>query len=324
MLLFFFASSWRETLAQKNMVAVDKAIQSGIRLPDGSKQDKRLLSVSAAGMVLDMEGGRLKTTLTGTEVYSIPLQAGFTTDSLNNALRVKGWNPVDYAAETGYSLWNREKHFILVYLEKSKKETNFYVAACVTPPVTNAIPDTPANGGAPIPGMQPKPVTSSILGTWIKTSSVHYSYENPLSLTTAGYVSCQYTLETNGTYTYYAKHVSNASVEILLIREHGNYSISGNRLAIYPKASTVESWSRKNNTDQYGTLLRKQQGRLESVTYTFTEHYFSGIQEWNLVLQAEKPTDREGPFSSNNTFSNAWYFRRPAVNSTPVDLPEKQ
>jgi hypothetical protein len=57
--------------------------------------------------------------------------------------------------------------------------------------------------------------------------------------------------------------------------------------------------------------LKKSENReLEIVTYGFTFHYFEGIKEWNLVLQSDRPTKRDGSFSSNNTFPNAWYFDR--------------
>jgi hypothetical protein len=63
---------------------------------------------------------------------------------------------------------------------------------------------------------------------------------------------------------------------------------------------------------------------LEKVTYQFTKHYFSGIQEWNFVLQADKVTQRDGPHSTNTTFSNAWYFRPISSTNTVIELPDGQ
>jgi hypothetical protein len=57
------------------------------------------------------------------------------------------------------------------------------------------------------------------------------------------------------------------------------------------------------------------------VTYQFTKHYFSGIQVWNLVLQAQKATERDGPFSSNTTFPNAWYYAAISSNNPVIELP---
>jgi hypothetical protein len=63
---------------------------------------------------------------------------------------------------------------------------------------------------------------------------------------------------------------------------------------------------------------------LEKVTYQFTKHYFSGIQIWNLVLQADKVTHRDGPHSSNTTFANAWYYSPISANNPVIELPGGQ
>ena len=60
--------------------------------------------------------------------------------------------------------------------------------------------------------------------------------------------------------------------------------------------------------DTLGALVKSQNRGLDAVNYKFTFHYFSGIQEWSLVLQADQPTQRDGRFSNNTTFPNAWYF----------------
>jgi starvation-inducible outer membrane lipoprotein len=60
--------------------------------------------------------------------------------------------------------------------------------------------------------------------------------------------------------------------------------------------------------DALGAVASSQNRKLETVAYRLTFHYFSGIQEWNLVLQADSPTQRDGQFSNNKLFENAWYF----------------
>lgn len=106
--------------------------------------------------------------------------------------------------------------------------------------------------------------------------------------------------------------------EILLVKENGTYQIIENKLVIDPKNSVIESWSKKNGTDEFGHQLSTQARPLEKVTYFFTKFYFSGIQEWNLVLQAEKPTQRDGPFNIGGEFSNAWYYQ-PISTSNPLN-----
>jgi len=46
------------------------------------------------------------------------------------------------------------------------------------------------------------------------------------------------------------------------------------------------------------------------VTYATTLHLSPGMREWNLVLQASRPTIRDGNFDNNSTFSNAWFFNQ--------------
>jgi starvation-inducible outer membrane lipoprotein len=121
--------------------------------------------------------------------------------------------------------------------------------------------------------------------------------------------------------------------KMLLVKENGIYQISGNNITINPLNSVTESWSKKDSidshgrsagVDKWGKLLSSQKRTLEKVTYTFTKHYFSGIQQWNLVFQSNTATQRDGPFSSNTTFSNAWYYS-PISSSNPViELPYGQ
>ena len=103
--------------------------------------------------------------------------------------------------------------------------------------------------------------------------------------------------------------------------ESGSYQINGNKITIAPQKSVIEAWSKKDGTDKWGERLSSQNRTLEKVTYTFTKHYFSGIQEWNLVLQADKVTDRDGPYANNSTFSNAWYYGPITANNALIELP---
>jgi hypothetical protein len=112
--------------------------------------------------------------------------------------------------------------------------------------------------------------------------------------------------------------------ELLLIKENGTYQIDGKSISVNPQKSVLESWSKRDGTDKWGKLLSGKDRILENTTYQFTMHYFSGIGKWNLVLQADQVTQREGPFSNNTTFSNVWYIS-PISSSNPViELPDGQ
>jgi len=166
--------------------------------------------------------------------------------------------------------------------------------------------------------------SSTILGTWgMATSATQRSddYKNPYSANNVGYSKAQYTFNGDGTYSFFSKTFKMTFDKILLVRETGSYQINGNSITITPSKSSIEAWSKRNGTDKFGALLTRQNRPLEKVNYQFTKHYFSGIQLWNLVLQAEKPTERDGPFSGNTTFPNAWYYAPISSNNTVIELP---
>lgn len=162
---------------------------------------------------------------------------------------------------------------------------------------------------------------TTIMGTWSKQGSVHETYGDPVSHGNAGYSKDQYTFNPNGTYSFVAKTFRSSFEKILLVKENGTYQINGTNLTVIPQKSVIEAWSKKDGTDKWGKLLTSQSRALEKVTYRFSMYYFTGIQQWNLVLQADKATQREGPFSNNTTFNNAWYFVPPSPNNTPIELP---
>lgn len=109
--------------------------------------------------------------------------------------------------------------------------------------------------------------------------------------------------------------------KLLLVKENGTYQISGSNITVNPQKSVIQAWSKKNGGHYWGKLLSTQNRTLEKVIYQFTKHYFSGIDQWNFVLQADKATERDGPFSTNTTFTNAWYYSSITVNNPLIELP---
>ncbi len=180
-------------------------------------------------------------------------------------------------------------------------------------PETRSQP-APANNGA----------AESLLGTWgMGTSGTVRSddYKNPYAVNNYGYSKAQYTFNPDGTYSFVSKTFRITLDKILLVKESGTFQISGNTITIAPQKSVIQAWSKRDGTDKWGNLLSTQARPLEKVTYQFTRHYFSGIQLWNLVLQSDHATQRDGPFSSNTTFSNAWYYAPISANNPVIELP---
>lgn len=163
-----------------------------------------------------------------------------------------------------------------------------------------------------------------ITGTWSKSGSMYETYGDPTSHGNAGYTKSQYSFNENGTYNFISKIFRYSHEYVLLVRENGSYQISGNNLSINPEKSSIEEWTKKDGTDKYGKLVSTQNRKPEIITYVINRHYFTGIQQWNLVLQADKPTLRDGPFSNNTTFTNAWYYVPISANNPLIDLPSNK
>lgn len=165
-------------------------------------------------------------------------------------------------------------------------------------------------------------VDTSIVGSWGKKGGVHQTYGDPVSYGNAGYSKDQYTFRADGTYSFVSKTFRSAYSEILLVRESGTYQVRGNTLTVAPQNSVIEAWSKKDGTDKFGGRISVRARPMEKTTYRFTRHYFSGLQEWNLVLQADAPTQRDGPFSGNTTFPNAWYYAPISSTNPSIDAPD--
>lgn len=151
-------------------------------------------------------------------------------------------------------------------------------------------------------------------GTWISRSSSN-------GLGVSGYIENEYIFNTDGSYSFYSKTFNQSISNLILKKEKGNFIISGKQITLIPVTSITEGWSKKNGIDEFGKLLSSQKNKLEKATYQFTKYFFEGIKEWSLVLQADKPTIRDGMFSSNTLFRNAWYYSMPSANKPAIKLP---
>jgi len=155
---------------------------------------------------------------------------------------------------------------------------------------------------------------SSILGTWGSSSS------DQTTNGVRGYIKREYTFSPDGTYRFISKTFTPNSAKLLFGNETGSYRVSGDTLTITPKSSVLEGWSKSNDTDKWGSRIDSQNRKLETVTYKFTKHYFSGIQTWSLVLSADRTTERDGPYSGGLAFNSAWIYSPPCAQCF-IELP---
>ena len=163
---------------------------------------------------------------------------------------------------------------------------------------------------------------TSVIGTWGATASENSSYRVKNGV--MNYIQRQYTFHANGTYSFVSKAFDPLMDKILLGRETGTYKQSGDNISVAPEKSVLEAWSKKNGVDDWDKLLSTQNIALEKTRYRFTKHFFSGTKIWALVLQADNATQRDGPFSSNTQFSNAWYYNPLSANNKAIELPGGQ
>jgi hypothetical protein len=144
-----------------------------------------------------------------------------------------------------------------------------------------------------------------VIGKWSKTSTANTDYTMKHGL--HSYHQMQYEFNANGTYSFIYRSFSYLE-NIYFAKENGTYRLEGNTITIIPQASVLETWSKENGTDKLGELKSRQNRKLEKETYQFSRQYFSGIDEWQLVLQLDHPTERDGPYSGGTSFANAWLY----------------
>jgi len=139
--------------SQKNVIPVTQTKMLGIELPEGSKQDKRMLSVAAAGVFLSMSSEFKNLEFTPVEVYSIPAVSGFKFESIRSQLSANGYSEKFDNGDNKLLWFTRNNASWLVYLSQEAKETNLYIgqgnisqvfAASQAQPVLTASSEPPA------------------------------------------------------------------------------------------------------------------------------------------------------------------------------------
>lgn len=182
------------------------------------------------------------------------------------------------------------------------------------------LPEIESTQGSAAEPVSANAANSKLIGKWQRSGSVHPSYADPVSWGTAGYTKSRYEFKPDGTYLFTERTFRMSYDKIIIVKESGRYSASGDTLTITPAKSLIQAYAKAGGVDALGALASSQSRRLETATYKLTFHYFSGIQEWNMVLQHETPTDRDGKFSNNTTFPNAWYYDQKYIDGDLTSL----
>lgn len=140
--------------AQSKVTAVSRSSQIQIALPEGSRQDIRLLVVVAAQATLQLVTDQQQVTLVGDpEVLYLPLFASPADhDQLLNRIRGAGWTITWLEGQPDHAWLLQGNRRLIMYLGSTRKEVNLYVQETVyTAPVTTT--DSPS--------AQPNPPTTT-------------------------------------------------------------------------------------------------------------------------------------------------------------------
>lgn len=168
---------------------------------------------------------------------------------------------------------------------------------------------------------------TSIVGLWtdniLERSGGYYANGMFVANYTAGYFRKEYTFYANGTYQFLQKNWSAYMKEIVFAYETGTWSINGNKLTIRPTNGRNESWSKaaSGRTTGWGSLIKAAGRKLETVTYDYGFHYYSGSNDTSLLLYYGNDTERDGTRGNKDSKDANWNYTARALDKALIDLP---
>jgi hypothetical protein len=126
-LLLFISTA---AFPQKNVTSVTKSEMTGISLPEGSKQDKRILSTASAKALLDMKAKEIGRECSGSaEVIYLPLSMEEKqSDRVKKLLIQEGYKISDDKGDIKYSIISRGDRSLIIYLEDTKTGADLYLS----------------------------------------------------------------------------------------------------------------------------------------------------------------------------------------------------
>ncbi len=138
LITFLFIVVVFQAVGQSNVVPVSRSEMTGIELPVGSKQDKRILSTAAAETLLEMTAEDNAIKLDGKiEVFSLTPPSKQTEELVKLSVQKAGWIISPFSSEPTYMLLKNSDRTVLMYLQTFKKETALYLM-----PVVKVEPET--------------------------------------------------------------------------------------------------------------------------------------------------------------------------------------
>ena len=165
LLLFISVAAITFSYAQKKVVPVTQSTLTGMDLPNGSKKDSRLLSISVAKLLLEIESKKVAATLSSTEVLTLPAvsSSGFNADSLIKNLTDLGWSITPSEKDEKFAWLQKDNRTVITYFSMDKKETSLYFAeSSVTPNLNTQEINTANTQPAATQNDQQQPVSTPV------------------------------------------------------------------------------------------------------------------------------------------------------------------
>jgi len=276
--LLIMLSSVSVLIAQKNLIAVDSSVFTGIKLGDGVYLDKRGFFTTIAKSTLELETG--DGSVSGMEVFAWPNKSNQKALSEEWMIRVinnldsSGWKLQTSIRDNSYIYLSRDSINLLMYYAVSKKEANLYFGKLNTnvtfnnnattdnvPPKTTITADPSAAGNnSPL----------QLIGNWGRLSGDKISYYNSSTNTTIGGLSSSSGLElkSDGSYIQMTLTMSGFPNYKVFSYITGTYTVNGNMLTLVPKERRYRKW-------QSGVLISDEYDKPPSLT-----------QRWSIAVQS--------------------------------------
>lgn len=315
--------------AQKNVFPVSNSAYTGIDLPAGTRQDKRLFNVSLVSTFLEGETKKFNVTVSDAEVFKLPPGTNHT-DAIRVSLNSKGWEirPLDERPEYAW-LIKQGQYYFMYWFSNLKNPELYFGKLEGVPALENSLPvvsNQPANQQQPatkttLPPVQQNAssttatVDQKIQGTWYKSSATSGS-------TAYGYIKCHYSFNPDGSYVFCRKTFDVYTPQMVLRKESGTYAVAGNTITITPAYSVIQTWSKKDGADKWGELLKSENPAPEKTTYSFKFHYYG--EKLNLLVSpvTRQTTQRDGQFGVNAEFPSTYFYEIPPDQSYLIELPD--
>lgn len=143
-----------------------------------------------------------------------------------------------------------------------------------------------------------------IAGKWARSVSLSYNIGGMNS----GYTKSIYDFKSDSTYSFTQRIWGMTARYIYVVKENGIYKMENNQVTLTPQKSIMESWDHEG--DALIKLAASNKRTLETTTYKFVVKYDEAMKDWDLVLQANKETLRDGKFSGVQPYPNGWNYSK--------------